>query len=113
MGGGNYSKRWLTAGILLPLLSLFTFKYYNFINETVFSLLDTVGLRIKLPEMKALMPIGISFYTFMAISYIVDVYKGKVKAEQDPLIVALFLSFFPQVSSGPIGRAGQLIPQLK
>ena len=113
IGGGNYSKRWLTVGILLPLLSLFTFKYYNFINESVFSLLDIVGLRIKLPEMKALMPIGISFYTFMAISYIVDVYKGKVKAEQNPLMVALFLSFFPQVSSGPIGRAGQLIPQFK
>ena len=111
--GSNFSKRWLTVGILLPLLSLFAFKYYNFINESVFSLLSSIGLRIKLPEMKLLMPIGISFYTFMAISYIVDVYKGKIKAEQNPLMVALFLSFFPQVSSGPIGRAGQLIPQFR
>lgn len=109
----NKPKRWLTLGILLPLLSLFAFKYYNFINESVFGLLGAIGLRLKLPEMKALMPIGISFYTFMAISYMVDVYKGKIKAERNPLMVALFLSFFPQVSSGPIGRAGQLIPQFR
>lgn len=106
-------KNWLIVGILLPLLSLFAFKYYNFINESVFSLLEMIGLRLKLPEMKALMPIGISFYTFMAISYMVDVYKEKIKAERNPLMVALFLSFFPQVSSGPIGRAGQLIPQFR
>ncbi len=106
-------KRWLTRGILLPLLSLFAFKYYNFINDSIFGLLDAIGLRLKLPEMKALMPIGISFYSFMAISYLVDVYKGKIKAEHNPLMVALFLSFFPQVSSGPIGRAGQLIPQFR
>lgn len=106
-------KGWLTIGILLPLLSLFAFKYYNFINESVFILLGAIGLRLKLPEMKALMPIGISFYTFMAISYMVDVYKGKIKAERNPLMVALFLSFFPQVSSGPIGRAGQLNPQFR
>lgn len=109
----NKQKRWLTIGILLPLLSLFAFKYYNFINESVFSLFGVIGLTLKLPEMKALMPIGISFYTFMAISYMVDVYKGKIKAEQNPLMLALFLSFFPQVSSGPIGRAGQLIPRFR
>jgi len=113
IGDSNKQKRWLTIGILMPLLSLFAFKYYNFINESVFCLLGAIGLRMKLPEMKALMPIGISFYTFMAISYMADVYKGKIKAEQNPLMLALFLSFFPQVSSGPIGRAGQLIPRFR
>lgn len=110
----QHKNRWaLRIGCLIPLGILFFYKYYNFINASVFMLLDSVGIRWLLPEMKLLMPVGISFYTFMAISYVVDVYKGTVGAERNFGIYALFVSFFPQVTSGPIGRADALIPQLK
>lgn len=107
------AKYWLTAGIIVSLIPLLMFKYYNFIHESLFGVLSSIGWNFRLPEMKLLMPLGISFFTFMAVGYIVDVYKGKSKAEHNIVSYALFISFFPQVTSGPIGRVGQLIPQLK
>ena len=107
------AKRWLTIGVVLTLLPLLLFKYYNFINDSIFGVLATIGWNLRLPELKLLMPLGISFFTFMAIGYVVDVYKGKCEAQHHVGQYALFLSFFPQVTSGPIGRAGQLLPQLK
>lgn len=106
-------KYWLTFGISTTLLPLLFFKYYNFINESIFGALGSIGWYFRLPEMKLLMPLGISFFTFMAIGYMVDVYKGKCKVVSNIALYALFLSFFPQVTSGPIGRANQLIPQLR
>lgn len=107
------ARYWLTAGIIISLLPLLAFKYYNFINETIFGVLSSIGWGFHLPEMKLLMPLGISFFSFMAVGYMVDIYRGKIKAEGNLCIYALFISFFPQVTSGPIGRADQLIPQLK
>lgn len=107
------AKYWLTAGIFITLLPLLLFKYYNFINDSIFGALASVGLKYRLPEMQLLMPLGISFFTFMGVGYMMDVYNGKCKAQYNVGQYALFLSFFPQVTSGPIGRAGQLIPQLK
>ena len=106
-------KLYFLIGCVLPLLCLVFFKYYNFINQSIFTLLDAVGLHISMPEMKILLPVGISFYTFMAVGYMVDVYRGLVRAEHNLGLYALFIAFFPQVTSGPIGRAEQLIPQLK
>lgn len=103
----------LTLGLVSILLPLFFFKYYNFVNETIFSLLNLLGINWSLPEITWLLPIGISFYTFMAISYIVDVYNEEIKAEKNIGLVTLFLSFFPLVLSGPIERASSMIPQFR
>ena len=107
------AKIWLTAGIIVTLLPLLAFKYYNFINDSIFEAFSSLGWNVRMPEMKILVPLGISFFTFMAIGYMVDVHKGKTNAVHNIGLYALFLSFFPQVTSGPIGRAGQLLPQLK
>lgn len=90
---------------------LFIFKYYNFINSSVFSFLDYFGLRWPIPNFDILLPIGISFYTFQSVGYTIDVYRGTIKAERHFGIYALFVSFFPQLAAGPIGRAPQLIKQ--
>jgi alginate O-acetyltransferase complex protein AlgI len=106
-------RGWLAVGIVLTLASLVFFKYSNFINDSVSGALSWAGVQWKMPQMKLLMPVGISFYTFMAVGYMVDVYRRTVVPERNFPMYALFLSFFPQVTSGPIGRAGQLIPQLR
>lgn len=107
------SKTFLAGTIVLLLLPLLCFKYLNFLMGTVGDVLALSGALVKMPSFELLLPIGISFYTFMAVGYVVDVYKGKIEAEKNLLDFALFVGFFPQIASGPIGRAGQLIPQLK
>ncbi len=106
-------SRLLSFGIVLLLAPLFFFKYYNFVNENIIIFLENIGLRIELPEISLLLPIGISFYTFMAIGYVLDVYSDEVEAEKNYGYVLLFLSFFPLVLSGPIERANNMIPQFK
>lgn len=107
------SKTFLAGTIILLLLPLLCFKYLNFLMGTVGDVLALSGALVEMPSFELLLPIGISFYTFMAVGYVVDVYKGKIEAEKNLLDFALFVGFFPQIASGPIGRAGQLIPQLK
>lgn len=109
----NKSKGLLTIIIVLLLLPLLCFKYLNFMMGTVGDVLSLANVTMHMPSFELLLPIGISFYTFMAVGYVVDVYKGKIDAERNVLDFALFIGFFPQIASGPIGRAGQLIPQLK
>ena len=106
-------KRILTAGVLLTLLPLVFFKYFNFINETVSDALAMVGLNFHLAGLNWAIPIGISFFTFQALSYLWDVYYKREKAERDFLTYALFVSFFPSILSGPINKASLVIPQLK
>lgn len=114
MGGGKFHKGWI-LGICVTLSfgGLFVYKYLNFFNESVFGLLNLCGLRIAIPKFELLLPIGISFYTFMAVGYLIDVYKGKIKPEKNLAKYALFVSFFPQIAAGPIGRAGDLLPQFE
>lgn len=95
---------------LLPLLF---FKYFNFINEQVYTILSVAGLRYELQGLNWAVPIGISFFTFQALGYLFDVYYKKIEAEKDFLIYALFISFFPSILSGPINKASLVIPQLK
>ena len=106
-------KTFLLIDIILTLLPLFFFKYYNVVNEATFNLLEITHLRWPLPEISWLLPIGISYYTFMAIGYSIDVYNEEIPAEKNFGIVALFLSFFPLVLSGPIERAPNMLPQFK
>ncbi len=95
---------------MLPLL---VFKYYNFINDSVFELLSSFGLRFKLPGLNWAIPMGISFFTFQALGYLFDVYHKRITAERDFLTYALFISFFPSIVAGPINKASLVIPQLK
>ena len=104
-------KAFLAISLVLNFAILFVFKYFNFINESVFSLLEMAGLRWTVPNLNVLLPVGISFYTFQAVGYSIDVYRGSVKAERNFITYALFVSFFPQLVAGPIERAKNLIPQ--
>ena len=106
-------KRVLTIGVLLSLLPLAFFKYFNFINDSIGHVLSMVGLSSPLPGLNWAIPIGISFYTFQALGYLWDVYYKRQEAEHDFLTYALFVSFFPSILSGPINKASLVIPQLK
>lgn len=112
---GNKVKRKqiLSGGVLIGLLPLIVFKYYNFINESCFELLEAVGLRYQLQGLNWAIPVGISFFTFQALSYLWDVYYGKIKAEPNFLHYALYVSFFPSIVSGPINKASLMMPQIK
>lgn len=103
----------MIAAVILTLLPLFFFKYFNFVNEGVYNMLNYAGLRLALPQISLLLPVGISFYTFMALGYIIDVYNEEIEAEKNPGTVALFFSFFPVVMSGPIERASNMFHQFK
>ena len=107
------SKGLLASTIVLLLLPLLSFKYLDFLMDSTGDLLSLASLTVEMPDFELFLPIGISFYTFMAVGYVVDVFKGKVPVEKNLLDFSLFVGFFPQIASGPIGRAGQLIPQLK
>ena len=104
-------KFWLMLDIILVLCPLFFFKYYNVVNNGIENVLQLVGLRWPLPEITYLLPVGISFYTFMAISYALDVYNEEIEVEKNIGIVGLFISFFPLILSGPIERGGHMFPQ--
>lgn len=97
----------------LTLVPLLVFKYYNFVNESVWSSLSSAGLRYELHGLNWAIPVGISFYTFQALGYLFDVYYKKEKAEKSFVEYALFVCFFPQIFSGPISKAGELLPQIK
>ena len=98
---------------LLALLPLLVFKYYNFLNDSLSDGLAVVGLHFAMPGLNWAVPVGISFFTFQAVGYMLDVYHGRVKAEKNLLDYVLFVSFFPQVTSGPISTAEDLMPQIK
>ena len=106
-------KFFLVISLLLNFGILFIYKYFNFINESVFSILSYVNLQWEVPNLDILLPVGISFYTFQAVGYTIDVYRGDLKAERHLGIYALFVSFFPQLVAGPIERAKNLLPQFK
>ena len=99
--------------VIITLSPLLIFKYYNFINESFFSLLSLIHLRFQLPGMNWAIPVGISFFTFQALGYFFDVYQKKISVEKNILDYFLFISFFPQIVSGPISMASELLPQLK
>lgn len=98
---------------LLSLLPLLVFKYYNFINDSVTAGLASIGMQFSFPGLNWAIPVGISFFSFQAVGYMLDVYHGRVKAERNIVDYLLFVSFFPQVFSGPISKADELLPQIK
>jgi len=106
-------RLFLTISLLINFGILFTFKYFNFLNESVYTMLEYFNVRWTVPNLDLLLPVGISFYTFQAVGYTIDVYRGDLKAERNFGIYALFVSFFPQLVAGPIERAKNLLPQFK
>lgn len=107
----NKKLAWLFA--ILAVLPLLVFKYYNFLNDSFSQGLAAIGLNFALPGLNWAIPVGISFFTFQAVGYMLDVYHGRVKVEKNLLDYLLFVSFFPQVMSGPISKADELLPQIK
>ena len=104
-------KLWLGTGVGLSLICLFFFKYFNFFSESVTAFLSAISLPVGDFTIKVMLPVGISFYTFQTLSYVIDVYRGQLKAERHFGIYALYVSFFPQLVAGPIERAVTLLPQ--
>lgn len=101
------------SGIALASLPLILFKYYNFLNDTLTTILGKIDITVGLPGLNWAMPLGISFFTLQAIGYLADVYLQRIKAEYNWWDYMLFVSFFPQIASGPISKAADLLPQIK
>ena len=92
---------------------LFFFKYFNFFFSLLAQGFAKAHIALNMPQVDVLLPVGISFYTFQALSYTMDVYRGQVKEERDFFRYALFVSFFPQLVAGPIERSKNLLHQLR
>jgi D-alanyl-lipoteichoic acid acyltransferase DltB (MBOAT superfamily) len=106
-------KYLIFGGICLAALPLLIFKYYNFLNSSIESAFAEIGLSLGLPGLNWIMPLGISFFTLQAVGYLADVYLQRIKAEHNWWDYMLFVSFFPQIASGPISKAADLLPQIK
>lgn len=117
LAGAALSRRrrgWvLVLCLLMDVVLLFLFKYVNFALELTSEVLGGIGIGWSAPVLDIVLPVGISFYLFQAMGYVIDVWRGKVSAERNFLLYALFIAFFPQVVSGPIGRAEELLPQFR
>lgn len=115
MKAGNRRMAMTVNGmnIAANLLILGTFKYLDFFIDGFSRMMSAFGWEVSWPLLHIILPVGISFYTFQAFSYTIDVYRGQIRAERDLLPYAAYISFFPQLVAGPIERASNLLPQMK
>lgn len=102
---------WLSIGINLGFLGVF--KYYNFFADTLATSLATLGITVSPYSLAVVLPVGISFYTFHGVSYVIDIYKRRITPERNFIDYSVFVSFFPLLVAGPIERATHLLPQIK
>jgi D-alanyl-lipoteichoic acid acyltransferase DltB (MBOAT superfamily) len=102
---------WLSISVNLGFLGIF--KYYNFFAESVAAGLGSAGIKTNFVLINVILPVGISFYTFHGLSYVIDIYKERIKAERNFVDYAVFVSFFPLLVAGPIERATHLLPQIQ
>ncbi len=109
----RFKKIWFWLSVSTNLGFLGVFKYYNFFAKSFAHALEGFGLNIDPWTLKVILPIGISFYTFHGLSYVIDIYKSRIKAERNFVDYAVFVSFFPLLVAGPIERATHLLPQIK
>lgn len=112
VGAKKKKKLYLGLCFFVNLAILFVFKYYSFTVNFINKILGIAALSIDMPVIDVLLPVGISFYTFQALGYIVDVYRSEIKAERNFINYALFVSFFPQLVAGPIERSKNLLTQI-
>lgn len=103
----SHNKVAFTVGIIVPLAVLGIFKYFNFFLSSAAAVIGR-----DIGALGIILPVGISFYTFQALSYVIDVHRGKIPVENDFIKLALYISFFPQLVAGPIVRAADFLPQL-
>jgi alginate O-acetyltransferase complex protein AlgI len=101
---------WLSIGINLGFLGVF--KYYNFFAESFAYGLSLLGMKANLGSLQVILPVGISFYTFHGLSYVIDIYKNRIQPERNVVDYSVFVSFFPLLVAGPIERATHLLPQI-
>ncbi len=107
------TKLYTTITIVFTLAVVAWFKYANFLTESTAALLGLFGVKMELPKLNIALPVGISFFTFQSLGYVIDVYRGNTKAEKNFFRYALFVAFFPQLVAGPIERSGNLLQQFK
>ena len=105
------SKLYTSLSVTFSLGVLATFKYFGFFVETLQQAAEALGVALSLPTLRLVLPIGISFYTFQAISYAVEVHRRTMQPTTDPVTFACYIAFFPQLVAGPIEKPSQLIPQ--
>jgi len=103
----------LIASLVMNLGILVFYKYFYFLHDTLAAVLSAFGIKLGTSKLDIVLPVGISFYTFQALGYTIDVYRGTVKAEKNFVRYALFVSFFPQLVAGPIERSGHLLGQIE
>ena len=112
----NQSKKnksfWLWLSIIINLGFLGVFKYYNFFASSFANGLSLFGIKTNVSSLNIILPVGISFYTFHGLSYVIDIYKNRIKPEKNFVDYSLFVSFFPLLVAGPIERATHLLPQI-
>ena len=108
---GKKALLWVTIIVCLGILIFF--KYFNFLLGSAISFLNLFSMNIKSVAFDIILPVGISFYTFQTLSYVIDVYREKFEPEKHFGYFALYVSFFPQLVAGPIERPEKLIPQLR
>ena len=109
----NIKKFWFWLSISVNLGFLSVFKYYNFFAISFTEAISNLGLHVNPWTLNVILPIGISFYTFHGLSYVIDIYKDRIKPEKNIIDYSLFVSFFPLLVAGPIERATHLLPQIK
>ncbi len=107
----RHKRRWVWGNVVLNLGILGMFKYYDFFAENMAHLLGSFGVTADDVTLNLVLPVGISFYTFQALSYTIDVYRQKLEPTKDIVAFFAFISFFPQLVAGPIERATNLLPQ--
>ncbi|MCE3075542.1 MBOAT family O-acyltransferase [Chryseobacterium gwangjuense] len=109
----KFKRIWFWLSVVINLGFLGVFKYYNFFAASFVSLFSRIGWEFNPVMINVILPVGISFYTFHGLSYVIDLYNNKIKAEKSFVDYALFVSFFPLLVAGPIERATHLLPQIK
>ncbi len=108
---GFFRKAVLITSVLISFGTLFLFKYFGFTMSVIADIVRLAGINLTVPQIGLALPVGISFYTFQMVSYVFDVYRGKMQAQRNFITYALYLAFFVQLVAGPIERAENLIPQ--
>lgn len=107
-------RKWFLAfSMAMNLGVIGVFKYFDFFAEGLARILHTFGMQADMPTLHVILPVGISFYTFLSMSYTIDVYRRELKAASNPLDFMLYVSFFPHLVAGPIVRAKDLLPQCR
>jgi alginate O-acetyltransferase complex protein AlgI len=109
----NTKKVWFWTSIIINIGFLGIFKYYNFFADSFATALTNIGLHVNFWTIQVILPIGISFYTFHGLSYVIDIYKNRIVPEKNFISYSLFVSYFPLLVAGPIERATHLLPQIK